>query len=135
MSRWKNYRLRQDAGKGKESDRKVQERIEKAARSASREAAYSGQKLEIEAAVSLANARGISTVGKVVGLQSISPGGGDGWTVPDIGIQESIEADEDSLGGDAPARKKTGSGGGSDASHSEQIIGTEIPQPEDDLEW
>lgn len=144
MSKWKNYKQHKQqevdrssvqAKAQEESDRRVQDRIEQAARSAARDAMFAGQRGEIEAAASLARSKGISTVGKIVGLDSISPAAGSGWSVPDIGIEESLEADENDPRMIADAQGDAGSGSTSDADHGEQLIETKEPMPEDELEW
>lgn len=106
MAKWKNYRDEKMKEKNEQDLLSEHEKEialanehtrltnENAAMDAARDAAFSSQKAEIDAAASIARSKGHSTEGKIVGMQSISPAGGSGWTVPDIGIQEEIEADE-----------------------------------------
>lgn len=106
MPKWKNYREEKSKEKNEQELLSEHEKEialanehtrltnENAAMDAARDAAFSSQKAEIDAAASIARSKGHSTEGKIVGMQSISPTGGSGWTVPDIGIQEEIEADE-----------------------------------------
>ena len=91
MSKWKNYRDEKKEEK-KEQDllsdhekeialanEHTRQENELAAMDAARNAAFSSQKAEIDAAASLARSHGHSTDGKIVGMQSISPtAGGDG---------------------------------------------------------
>ena len=106
MPKWKNYRDEKSKEKNEQDLLSEHEKEialanehtrltnENAAMDAARDAAFSSQKAEIDAAASIARSKGHSTEGKIVGMQSISPTAGSGWTVPDIGIQEEIEADE-----------------------------------------
>lgn len=105
MAKWTNYREKQDRREEQEqlsqhekeqalSNAHIQRVNEEAAKAAARDAAYSGQRGEVEAAASLARSKGISTDGKVVGMGAISPGSNTGWKVPDVGIEENLEVDE-----------------------------------------
>lgn len=106
MPKWKNYRDEKSKEKKEQDLLSEHEKNialanehtrltnENAAMDAARDAAFSSQKAEIDAAASIARSKGHSTDGKVVGMQAISPASGSGWTVPDIGVQEEIEADE-----------------------------------------
>ena len=115
MAKWTNYREKQERREEQEqlsqhekeqalSNAHIQQVNEEAAKAAARDAAYSGQRGEVEAAASLARSKGISTNGKVVGMGAISPGSNAGWTVPDVGIEENLEADEND-----PNRRPAGS--------------------------
>ena len=101
MPKWKNYRDEKSKEKNEQdllsehekeialANKHTRLTNENAAMDAARDAAFSSQKAEIDAAASIARSKGHSTEGKIVGMQSISPTGGSGWTVPDIGIPVS----------------------------------------------
>lgn len=150
MSKWKNYRDEKKEEK-KEQDllsdhekeialanEHTRQANEHAAMDAARNAAFSSQKAEIDAAASLARSHGHSTDGKIVGMQSISPTAGGGWSVPDIGIQEEIEADEldpnqQTPGYETPSDSANGSGdSGSDSGSGTETA--ELEEQEEDLE-
>lgn len=141
MAKWKNYRDEKMKEKNEQDLLSEHEKEialanehtrlsnENAAMDAARDAAFSSQKAEIDAAASIARSKGHSTDGKIVGMQSISPTGGSGWTVPDIGIQEEIEADEldpnmrHELGDESDGSGSDGnsdSGTGSDSAYIEE---------------
>lgn len=151
MAKWKNYRDEKKEDKKEqdllsEHEKEIalaneHERManEHAAMDAARNAAYSSQKAEIDAAASLARSRGHSTDGKIVGMQSISPSSSGGWTVPDIGIQEEIEADELDPNRPAPENSYDAQDGSSDGSSDSSDSGSnsdsaQIEEQEEDME-
>ena len=87
MAKWKNYRDEKMKEKNEQDLLSEHEKEialanehtrltnENAAMDAARDAAFSSQKAEIDAAASIARSKGHSTEGKIVGMQSISPTG------------------------------------------------------------
>ena len=85
MAKWKNYRDEKMKEKNEQDLLSEHEKEialanehtrltnENAAMDAARDAAFSSQKAEIDAAASIARSKGHSTEGKIVGMQSISP--------------------------------------------------------------
>ncbi len=110
MSKWINYRnkvakpdKKEEAKKddvSRKHNKEIAEESEHMARvyvdaanAAARKAAVDGQKRDIAEAVGEARAKGVSTVGKVMG-NDLSADSATGCMVNDIGVELMIEADE-----------------------------------------
>lgn len=145
MAKWKNYREKQEQRKEQEKGQDpgsshAQRAAEEAAKAVAREAAAAAQRAEVNEAASAARAKGISTDGKIVGMQSISPGSSSGWSVPDIGIGENLEADEEdpnrivssTASGTGSSSNAGGTSGG--VSADGMVIDEKYPEADDILE-